>query len=78
LTFMVQCIMIIFTKMTNKMQLCWIVYYSLTALHVSSNIIAHHQEHLNCNYRFWFYSRVSSGTVMTATDPFIVLDNVTG
>jgi hypothetical protein len=31
----------------------------LTALHVSSDIIAHHQEHLNCSYSFWFYSRVS-------------------
>jgi len=27
---------------------------SLTAVHVSSNIIAHHQEHLNCSYSFWF------------------------
>jgi len=26
----------------------------LTALHVSSNIIAHYQEHLNCSYSFWF------------------------
>jgi len=25
-------------------------HYSLAALHVSSDIIAHHQEHLNCNY----------------------------
>ena len=49
----------IFTKMTNKMQLSRIIYCSLTALHVSSDIIAHHQEHLNCNYNFWFYSRVS-------------------
>ena len=32
----------------------------MTALHVSSDIFAHHQEHLNCNYSFWFYSRVSS------------------
>ena len=47
----------VFTKMTNKMQLCRIIYCSLTALHVSSNIFAHHQEHLNCNYSFWFYSR---------------------
>jgi hypothetical protein len=30
----------------------------LTAQHVSSNIIAHHQELLNCNYTFWFYSRL--------------------
>jgi len=50
---------IIFTKMTNKMQLCRIIYCSLTALHVSSDIFAHHQEHLSCNYSFWFYSRVS-------------------
>ena len=41
------------------MQLCRIIYCSLTALHVSSDIFAHHQEHLNCNYSFWFYSRVS-------------------
>ena len=34
-------------KMTNKMQLCRIIYYSLAALHVSSDIFAHHQEHLN-------------------------------
>ena len=34
--------------MTNKMQLCRKIYYSLAALHVSSDIFAHHQEHLNC------------------------------
>jgi len=33
--------------MTDKMQLCRIIYYSLAALHVSSDIFAHHQEHLN-------------------------------
>jgi hypothetical protein len=33
-------------------------HYSLATLHVSSNIIAHHQEHLNCNYSFWFHSHV--------------------
>jgi len=49
----------IFTKMTNKMQLCRIIYCSLTTVHVSSDIFAHHQEHLNCMYSFWFYSRVS-------------------
>jgi len=37
-----------YTKMTNKMQLCRIIYYSLAALHVSSDIFAHHQEHLKC------------------------------
>ena len=52
--------MILFcTKMTNKMELCRIIYYSLAALRVSSDIFAHHQEHLNCIYSFWFYSRVS-------------------
>jgi hypothetical protein len=30
------------------MQLCRIIYYSLVALHVLSDIFAHHQEHLNC------------------------------
>jgi len=34
--------------MANKMQLCRIIYYSLAALHVSIDIFAHHQEHLNC------------------------------
>jgi hypothetical protein len=34
--------------MTNKMQMCTIIYYSLAALHVSGDIFAHHREHLNC------------------------------
>jgi hypothetical protein len=38
---------IIFTKMTDMMQLCGIIYCSLTALHVSSDIFAHYQEHLD-------------------------------
>jgi hypothetical protein len=48
-----------FTKMTNKMQLYTIIYYSLIALHISSDIFAHHQEHLNCMYSFWYYFHVS-------------------
>jgi hypothetical protein len=36
--------------MTNKMQQCRIIYCSLAALHVSSDIFAHDQEHLNCIY----------------------------
>jgi hypothetical protein len=48
----------VFTKITNKMQLCRIIYCSSTALHVSSDIFTHNQEHLNCNYSFWFYSCV--------------------
>jgi len=31
----------------------------LTALHVSGDIIARHQENLNSSDNFWFYSRVS-------------------
>jgi len=42
-----------FTKMTNKMQLCRIIYCFLTVLHVSSDIFAHHHKHRNCNYSFW-------------------------
>jgi len=30
------------------MQMCRIIYHSLVALHVSSNIFAHYKEHLNC------------------------------
>jgi len=37
-----------YTKMTKKMQLCRIIYYSLAALHVSRDIFTHLQEHLNC------------------------------
>jgi hypothetical protein len=55
----VPCIVIQFTKMTNKMELCRIIYCSLIILHVSSDIFAHYQEHLNCIYSFWYYSRVS-------------------
>jgi hypothetical protein len=36
-----------------------LLHCSLTAQHFSSDIIAHHQELLNCNYSFWFYSRLS-------------------
>jgi hypothetical protein len=47
-----------FTKMTNKMQLCRITYFSLATLHASSDIFAHYQEHLNCIYSFWYYTRM--------------------
>jgi len=30
----------------------------LAALHVSSDIFAHHQEHLNCIYSFSYYTRM--------------------
>jgi hypothetical protein len=59
LIFMVPCVMIQFIKMSNKLQLCRIIYCSLTALHVSNDIFVHHQEHLNCIYSFLYYWRVS-------------------
>ena len=37
---------VIITKTTNKMQLCRLIYYSLSALHVSGGVFAHHQEYL--------------------------------
>jgi len=33
-------------KVTNKMQLYRLIYFSLSALYVSGNVFAHHQEHL--------------------------------
>jgi hypothetical protein len=33
-------------KVTNKMQLCRLIYYSKSALHVSGDVFAYHQEHL--------------------------------
>jgi hypothetical protein len=38
---------------------------SLTAQHVSSDVIAHHQELQNCNYSFWFYTRLSLPAAVT-------------
>jgi hypothetical protein len=38
------------------MQLCSKIYCSLTALHVSSDVFAHHQENINYIYSFWYYS----------------------
>jgi len=36
----------IIMKITNKMQICRLIYYSLSALHVSGEVFAHHHEHL--------------------------------
>jgi len=38
----------------------------LAAVHVSSDIIAHHQERLNCNYNFWFHSHVLLSAAVVA------------
>ena len=37
----------IIMKITSKMQLCRLIYYSLSAVHVSGDVFAHHQEHLS-------------------------------
>jgi len=43
------------------MQLCRIIYYSLAALHVSSDIFAHRQEHLNCITASGINTQVAAG-----------------
>ena len=53
--------------MTNKMQLCRLIDCSLTALHVSSDIFAHNQEHINCIYSVWYYKRMSCRPVSWAS-----------
>jgi hypothetical protein len=42
-----------------------------------SDIIAHHQEHLNCIYNFWIYSRLSSAAVMAHGSAMTTADNDT-
>ena len=49
---------------------------SLTAQHVSSDIIARHQELLNCNYSFWFYSRLSLPAAVMAEFPLSIARNM--
>jgi len=36
----------IIVKITNKMQLYRLIYYSKSTLHVSGDVFAHHQEHV--------------------------------
>jgi hypothetical protein len=50
-------------KMTNKMQQCRIIYCFVATLHVSSDIFAHHQKHLNCIYSLWYYTHESQQLV---------------
>jgi hypothetical protein len=38
------------------MQHCRIIYYFLAALHVLSDTVVHHREHLNCIYSLWYYT----------------------
>jgi len=48
----------IIMKITNKMQVCRLMYYSLSALHVSGDVFAHHQEHLTVLTACCKYSQV--------------------
>jgi hypothetical protein len=48
-------------KMTNRLQLCRIIYYSLAVLHVSSDIFAHHQEYINCIQLLLLHTYVAAG-----------------
>ena len=50
-----------YMKITKKMQMCRLIYYSLAALRVSSDIFAHHQEHLNCITAFGITHYVAAG-----------------
>jgi hypothetical protein len=43
------------------MQLCRIIYYSLAALHVSSDIFVHHQEHLTVLQLLVLHTYVAAG-----------------
>jgi len=49
-----------YTKMTNRMQLSRIIYYFLAALHVLSDIFAHHQEHLTVLQLLLLYKYVAA------------------
>jgi len=45
--------------MTNKMQLCRIIYYSLAALHVASDFFCSSSGESKLYYSFWYYTRMS-------------------
>jgi len=48
-------------KVTNKMQLYRLIYYSYSALHVSGDVFAHHQEHLNVLQYLVVFTQVAAG-----------------
>jgi len=43
------------------MQPCRIIYYSLAALHISSDIFAHHQEHITVSQLLVLHTYVAAG-----------------
>jgi hypothetical protein len=57
------------------MQLCGVNLLfpcSLAAVHVSSDVIPHHQEYLNCSYNFWFYLGVFLSATFVADKELLV------
>ena len=48
-------------KVTNKMQLHRLIYFSLSALHVSGDVFAHHQEHLTVFTDLVVFTQVAAG-----------------
>ena len=48
-------------KLTNKMQLCRLIYYSQSALNVSSDVFVHHQEHLTYLQYLVVFTQVAAG-----------------
>jgi hypothetical protein len=59
-------------KATNKMQLCRLIYYSKSALHVSDDVFAHHQEHLTL---FTVFTVSGSGLATIPLQFFVVFLN---
>jgi hypothetical protein len=41
-----------------------------------SDIIAHHQELLNCNYSFWFYTRLSLPAAVMAEWELLMMSDI--
>jgi hypothetical protein len=57
-------------KMTNKIQLCRIIYYSVAAVYVSSDIFISSSGAPKLYYSFWYYTRVSlpAGIIPAGSD----------
>jgi hypothetical protein len=59
LIFMFPCIMIQYTKRTNKMQLCRIIYYSLGCSTCFKRYFRSSSGASKLYYSFWYYTRMS-------------------
>jgi len=60
----------IIKKASNKLQLYRLIYYSYSALHVSGDVFAHHQEHLTVF--------TASGSIHSSSLPAGVMDEFCG